>query len=196
MCTFTTTRFCYLLNFGTERQTCHTDFVTAILLRLHVMQRQEESFDWKNRSGSYIPKGCTTESAVNFFGYSFAACSATFRYFLQRWHHNNWLALFCFNLPYKMRSIYILALQPYFFQLLNHNRLSGSRVLCDAKSYEVIPKITLGKVWVYGQRNGNDWKKASISLKTEEMTKSRDVKTRERRCPVWHKHTRGIPELG
>ncbi len=39
-------------------------------------------------------------------------------------------------------------------------------------------------------------KKASISLEMEEMTKSRDAITQERRCPVGHKHTRGIPELG
>ncbi len=38
--------------------------------------------------------------------------------------------------------------------------------------------------------------KASISLKMEEMTKSRGVITQERLCPVGHKHTRGIPELG
>ncbi len=39
-------------------------------------------------------------------------------------------------------------------------------------------------------------KKASISLKMEEMTKSRGVSTQERRSPVGRKHTRGIPELG
>ncbi len=31
--------------------------------------------------------------------------------------------------------------------------------------------IILSKEWVYGLRNGNGWKKTSISLKREEMTK-------------------------
>ncbi len=50
------------------------------------------------------------------------------------------LAIFLLQSPlFNVLNIYVCS-ATLFFQLLNHNRLLGSRVLCNAKSYQVMPK--------------------------------------------------------